>query len=65
MAEHSLLYPINAPERTSIKLDGMWRFRIDWDSCGEREGWQSGIPGHEMIPVPSSPGDTGPKMGQA
>ena len=54
MAEHSLLYPINAPERTSIKLDGMWRFRIDWDSCGEREGWQSGIPGHEMIPVPSS-----------
>lgn len=54
MLEHSLLYPLNTLTRTSMRLDGMWRFQIDWDEKGDEEKWQDGIPGDEMIPVPAS-----------
>ena len=54
MLEYSMLYPENTETRTAVKLDGMWKFRIDWDGKGSSEGWKSGIPGHEMIPVPAS-----------
>ena len=54
MLEHSLLYPLNTLTRTSMRLDGMWRFQIDWDEKGDDEKWQDGIPGDEMIPVPAS-----------
>lgn len=54
MLEHSLLYPLNTLTRTSMRLDGMWRFQIDWDEKGDEEKWLDGIPGDEMIPVPAS-----------
>lgn len=54
MLEYSLLYPLNTLTRTSMRLDGMWRFQIDWDEKGDDEKWQDGIPGDEMIPVPAS-----------
>ena len=54
MLEYSLLYPLNTLTRTSMRLDGMWRFQIDWDEKGDEEKWQDGIPGDEMIPVPAS-----------
>ena len=54
MLEHSLLYPLNTLTRTSMRLDGMWRFQIDWDEKGDDEKWQDGIPSDEMIPVPAS-----------
>lgn len=54
MLEYSLLYPLNTLTRTSMRLDGMWRFQIDWDEKGDEEKWLDGIPGDEMIPVPAS-----------
>lgn len=54
MLEYSLLYPLNTLTRTSMRLDGMWRFQIDWDEKGDDEKWQDGIPSDEMIPVPAS-----------
>lgn len=54
MLEYSLLYPLNTLTRTAMRLDGMWRFQIDWDEKGDEEKWQDGIPGDEMIPVPAS-----------
>lgn len=54
MLEYSLLYPLNTLTRTSMRLDGMWKFQIDWDEKGGEEKWQDGIPGDEMIPVPAS-----------
>ena len=54
MLEFSLLYPLNTLTRTAMRLDGMWRFQIDWDEKGDEEKWQDGIPGDEMIPVPAS-----------
>ena len=49
-----MLYPENTPTRTAMKLDGMWKFCLDWESAGEANGWADGIPGHDMIPVPAS-----------
>ncbi len=54
MLEYSLLYPISTSTRCAMKLDGMWKFRIDFDGIGEKEGWFAGLPGNEMIPVPAS-----------
>lgn len=39
--------------RRSESLDGAWRFCIDPDSLGEREGWQCGLPKFESVIVPS------------
>ena len=54
MLEHSLLYPLNTETRTALKLDGMWRFTLDWKSEGDEKGWNNHIPGREVIPVPAS-----------
>jgi beta-glucuronidase len=35
-------------------MDGMWKFHLDEKSIGENEGWNDGLPGKEMIPVPAS-----------
>lgn len=44
MLEYSMLYPLNTPTRCAMKLDGMWKFRLDWDGCGDTWGlrgpWQ-------------------------
>ena len=54
MLDYSLLYPLNTTTRFSMKLDGMWKFAIDFDSVGMEGNWASGVPGHDMIPVPAS-----------
>ena len=54
MLEHSLLYPLNTETRTALKLDGMWRFALDWKNEGDEKDWKNHIPGHDTIPVPAS-----------
>ena len=54
MLEYSVLYPVNTVSRQVLSLDGMWRFKIDWDSAGREERWQEGLSGFDMIPVPAS-----------
>ena len=36
MLEYSVLYPVNTVSRQVLSLDGMWRFKIDWDSAMKR-----------------------------
>lgn len=54
MLEYSLLYPLNTETRTALKLDGMWRFALDWKNEGDEKDWKNHIPGHDTIPVPAS-----------
>lgn len=54
MLEYSVLYPVNTISRQAVSLDGMWKFKIDWDGAGRREGWQRGLLEFDMIPVPAS-----------
>lgn len=54
MLENSMLYPKASSTRRVYSLDGMWKFRIDWNGDGEQRGWNDGIPGNEWIPVPAS-----------
>ncbi len=54
MLEYSLLYPLNTETRTALKLDGMWRFALDWKNEGDEKNWKNHIPGHDTIPVPAS-----------
>ena len=54
MLDYSMLYPLNTPTRTAMKLDGMWKFQLDWNDVGKDEHWNDGIPGHDRIPVPAS-----------
>ena len=35
MLDYSLLYPMTTPTRCSMKLDGMWKFSLDWQEEGE------------------------------
>ncbi len=49
-----MLYPRNTVVRRAVSLDGMWKFSLDGQQKGKREGWQEGLPGNEMIPVPAS-----------
>ena len=50
----SLLYPQMSQTRMKISLDGMWKFSMDQSKKGENEGWTSGLPSYEMMPVPGS-----------
>ena len=54
MLEYSVLYPVNTVSRQVLGLDGMWKFKIDWDSEGRKEQWQGGLSDCDMIPVPAS-----------
>ena len=54
MLEYSLRYPLNTETRTALKLDGMWRFALDWKNEGDEKDWKNHIPGHDTIPVPAS-----------
>lgn len=54
MLAYSMLYPVNNIARHAVSLDGMWGFRLDWDSCGQEAGWMYGIPEADQIPVPAS-----------
>ena len=54
MINDSELYPINNECRTSMVLDGMWKFSFDPEARGERENWPSGLPLSISMPVPAS-----------
>nr|WP_314465394.1 beta-glucuronidase [uncultured Clostridium sp.] len=54
MLTYSSLYPQDTETRQSISLDGMWKFKIDWESQGRQSGWQEGLSGYDRIPVPAS-----------
>lgn len=54
MLEHSLLYPLNTSTRSAMRLDGMWKFQIDWDGSGDEGDWEKGVPAPDLIPVPAS-----------
>ncbi|MGM9974393.1 MAG: beta-glucuronidase [Clostridiaceae bacterium] len=54
MLEHSMLYPRETVSRRVVSMDGMWKFHLDGQEIGEKEGWIHGLPGTEMIPVPAS-----------
>ena len=54
MLEHSLLYPLNTSTRSALRLDGMWKFQIDWDGCADEGDWEKGVPAPDLIPVPAS-----------
>ena len=43
----------NHVKRNVISLSGPWKFLIDKDSCGEKMGWQNGLPAGETVIVPS------------
>ncbi|TPF86417.1 beta-glucuronidase [Bifidobacterium sp. UTCIF-37] len=51
----ALLYPQVTATRRIQSLDGMWRFRFDPESEGERDGWpETGLPDAAQVPVPAS-----------
>ena len=55
MLKQSLLYPITNQIRTSLSLDGLWRFQFDPESSGKTVGWaQDGLPSPISMPVPAS-----------
>lgn len=54
MLNHSMLYPVQTVSRRVVSLDGMWKFCLDPEGKGEKEGWTEKIPGKDMIPVPAS-----------
>lgn len=54
MLEYSMLYPVTTTSRRVVSMDGMWKFHLDEKAIGENEGWNDGLPGKEMIPVPAS-----------
>ena len=54
MLEYSMLYPRTTVSRRVVSMDGMWKFHLDEKAIGEKEGWNDGLPGKEMIPVPAS-----------
>lgn len=54
MTAYSLLYPYQNEMRTSILLDGMWKFQFDPKEEGKKMGWNQGLPDPIFMPVPAS-----------
>ncbi len=54
MLEYSMLYPKSTVTRRVFSMDGMWKFHIDRQGDGEKEGYPNKIPGFDYIPVPAS-----------
>ncbi len=54
MLEYSMLYPKSTVTRRVFSMDGMWKFHIDRQGDGEKEGYPNKIPGFDYIPVPVS-----------
>lgn len=51
---NKLLYPKNTATRRSVSLDGMWKFKFDYDRKGDKENWKNGLRNAIDIPVPAS-----------
>ncbi len=54
MYDQLSLYPETNSKRITLSLDGMWGFRFDPDSVGEKENWMSGLCSSVSLPVPAS-----------
>ena len=54
MINYSMLYPRNTKTRRAVSLDGMWKFKFDWDSTGLKDDWINGLPTPDLMPVPAS-----------
>lgn len=54
MLQYSMLYPQDSATRRRQSLDGMWKFKIDWETVGTIQHWENGIPETDTIPVPAS-----------
>lgn len=54
MLKYSELYPYNNELRTSLSLDGLWKFQFDPEGKGEKEQWFNGLPDAIQMPVPAS-----------
>lgn len=54
MLEYSMLYPRATATRRIVDMDGMWKFAFDENKTGSKEGWEDGIPGNMLLPVPAS-----------
>jgi beta-glucuronidase len=53
-----VLRPRETPTRERRSLNGLWRFALDADGRGRREGWwRQPLPGSREIPVPASYND--------
>jgi beta-glucuronidase len=56
-----VLVPRDTPTRERKSLDGLWRFQLDAEGAGRRQGWFDGLPaGAREIPVPASYNDIFP-----
>lgn len=54
MKKDQLLYPRDTVSRRAVSLDGMWKFQLDEEKAGCKEGWTDGLPAPDLIPVPAS-----------
>lgn len=54
MATDSMLYPITNQARSAMALDGFWKFAIDPEGIGEKEGWNKRLETETKVPVPAS-----------
>lgn len=50
--------------RPRIDLSGFWRFKIDRDKVGEKEGWFKGFESNDLVYVPSSWNEQNPEWDQ-
>jgi len=51
---NKLLYPRNSATRRLIDMDGLWKFKFDWDNQGDKENWKEGLKDATSLPVPAS-----------
>ncbi len=49
-----MLYPQQNDVRDALDLSGLWSFRTDPQSIGEKEGWYNGLTDARQIAVPAS-----------
>ena len=57
-----MLAPHDTSTRERKSLDGLWKFSLDADGAGRRDGWWNGLPaGAREMPVPASYNDVYPE----
>lgn len=54
MRTGQMLYPRDTAARRAVSMDGMWKFQLDENQKGKKDGWKDGLPHPDMIPVPAS-----------
>lgn len=49
-----MLYPRNTKSRRVMDMNGVWKFKFDYEGSGEENGWQNGLEDFELMTVPAS-----------